>query len=279
MLPTTLGPFLSLLLLAGLQSIWSSTPQEPKATGTPQSEISILHHPTWTLGLQLYRSLRTDTSQTNTLISPLLLGSDLCVKVMEPASCCTVLLHCFPKKPLNWRNVFWMTLSPSLDCSNVALDVGEKQDDTEKLHSWAKGGMGGEETPAGTLNQELTMKAGAMILANALHFKENQDLLNFLGTKYTKVPMMHRSASLGLEDVWNETSGKLHLGDVLQWTSLELDHVSGSKDDVHEDEHVKPKLFNADHSFIILVRDNISGALVMIGALDQNEGPSIHDEL
>lgn len=77
-------------------------------------------------------------------------------------------------------------------------------------------------------------------------------------------------ASLGLEDVWNETSadfsalsslgkGKLHLGAVMQWTSLELDHVSGSKDDVHEDEPVeKPKLFHADHSFIVLVRDNCS---------------------
>lgn len=77
MLPSTLGPFLSLLALAGLQSIWSSTPQDPKAPGTPQSEISSLHHPTWTLGLHLYRSLHTDTSQTNTLICPLLLANSL----------------------------------------------------------------------------------------------------------------------------------------------------------------------------------------------------------
>lgn len=74
--------------------------------------------------------------------------------------------------------------------------------------------------------------------------------------------------------------GKLHLGAVLQWTSLELDHVSGSKDDVHEDQHgEKPKRLYADHSFIVIVRDDITGALLMIGALDQTEGPSVHNEL
>lgn len=98
-------------------------------------------------------------------------------------------------------------------------------------------------------------------------------------------------AALGLVDAWNETSadfsavsslgrGKLHLGAVLHWTSLELAPESGSKDGMHEDEDVeKPKIFYADHSFIILVRDNSTGALLMVGALDHTDGPAIHDEL
>ncbi len=98
-------------------------------------------------------------------------------------------------------------------------------------------------------------------------------------------------AALGLVDAWNETSadfstasslgrGKLHLGAVLHWMSVELAPESGSKDGMHEDEDVeKPKIFYADHSFIILVRDNSTGALLMIGALDQTDGPAIHDEL
>lgn len=97
--------------------------------------------------------------------------------------------------------------------------------------------------------------------------------------------------TLGLVDAWNETSadfssassmgrGKLHLGAMLHWTSLELAPESGSIDDKHEDEEVeKPKIFYADHSFIILVRDNSTGALLMIGALDHTDGPAIHDEL
>lgn len=73
---------------------------------------------------------------------------------------------------------------------------------------------------------------------------------------------------------------KLHLGDVLHWASLEMASKSGSKDGIDEDEHVeKPKRFYADHSFIILVKDNTTGALLMLGALDQAEGAALHDEL
>lgn len=74
--------------------------------------------------------------------------------------------------------------------------------------------------------------------------------------------------------------GKLHLGDVRHWASLELESDSGTKDSLDEEEHVeKPKLFYADHSFIILVKDNSTGALVMLGALDLAEGDALHDEL
>lgn len=74
--------------------------------------------------------------------------------------------------------------------------------------------------------------------------------------------------------------GKLHLGDILHWASLELVSNSGSKDSEEDEEHVeKPKVFYADHSFIILVKDNSTGALLMLGALDLADGPALHDEL
>ncbi|XP_048041810.1 serine (or cysteine) peptidase inhibitor, clade H, member 2 isoform X1 [Megalobrama amblycephala] len=416
MLPISPVPLLFLLLLA-LQSVWSSTPQEPKVQGSPQPEISSLHLPTWSLGLQLYRSLRTDGSKTNTFISPLLLANSLlavgggangstagqfhdllritknekavgealtrALKSVFEANGTSYTLHSssalFSKQAPELEKSFLEKLQTHFGLQHVALEDAQKQTDMEKLQSWAKSGMDGEETAA--LEQALETKPGAMILANALHFKgfwdrgfyhENQDLRSFLGTKYTKVPMMHRSgvyrhyedmenmvqvlelglwegkasmvlllpfhverlarldrlltldqvekwlgklnstsmalslprtkmssmvnlqkqlATLGLVDAWNETSadfssassmgqGKLHLGAVLHWTSLELAPESGSIDDMHEDEEVeKPKIFYADHSFIILVRDNSTGALLMIGALDHTDGPAIHDEL
>ncbi|KAK9972144.1 hypothetical protein ABG768_025471 [Culter alburnus] len=416
MLPISPVPLLFLLLLA-LQSVWSSTPQEPKVQDSPQPEISSLHLPTWSLGLQLYRSLRTDGSKTNTFISPLLLANSLlavgggangstagqfhdllritknekavgealtrALKSVFEANGTSYTLHSssalFSKQAPELEKSFLEKLQTHFGLQHVALEDAQKQTDMEKLQSWAKSGMDGEETAA--LEQALETKPGAMILASALHFKgfwdrgfyhENQDLRSFLGTKYTKVPMMHRSgvyrhyedmenmvqvlelglwegkasmvlllpfhverlarldrlltldqvekwlgklnstsmalslprakmssmvnlqkqlATLGLVDAWNETSadfssassmgrGKLHLGAMLHWTSLELAPESGSIDDMHEDEEVeKPKIFYADHSFIILVRDNSTGALLMIGALDHTDGPAIHDEL
>lgn len=405
-----------LFLLLAQQSVWSSTPQEPKVQGSPP-EISSLHHPTWSLGLQLYRSLRTNGSQTNTFISPLLLANSLLAlgggakgstasqfhdllritknenvvgetlttaqKAVHESNGTSYILHSssalFSKQAPELEKSFLEKLQTHFGMQHVALEDAQKQSDMEKLQYWAKSGMDGEETAA--LKTALESKAGALILANALHFKglwdrgfyhENQDVRSFLGTKYTKVPMMHRSgvyrhyedmenmvqvlelglwegkasivlllpfhveslarldrlltldrlekwfgklnstsmalslprtkmssavnlqkqlAAMGLVDAWNETSadfstlsslgqGKLHLGAVLHWTTLELAPESGSKDDVLEDEDVKkPKIFYADHSFIILVRDNSTGALLMIGALDHTDGPAIHDEL
>lgn len=74
--------------------------------------------------------------------------------------------------------------------------------------------------------------------------------------------------------------GKLHLGDVLHWASLELASDSGSKDGMNEEQLVeKPKRFYADHPFIILVKDNSTGALLMMGAMDLAEGAAPHEEL
>ncbi|XP_050971950.1 serine (or cysteine) peptidase inhibitor, clade H, member 2 isoform X2 [Labeo rohita] len=414
MVPISPVPLLFLLVLA-LQSIWSSASQELKVQSSPQPEISRLHHPTWSLGLQLYRSLRIDGSQTNTFISPLLLANSLlaleggakgstagqfhdllritkndkavgealtkALKSVREANGTSYALRSssalFSKQAPKLEKSFLEKLQTHFGLQHVALEDAQKHD-MEKLQSWAKSGMDGEETV--DLELALETKPGAMILANALNFKgfwdrgfyhENQDLRSFLGTKYTKVPMMHRSgvyrhyedienmvqvlelglwegkasmvlilpfhvenlarldrlltldrvekwlgklnstsmalslprtkisstvnlqqlAALGLVDAWNETSadfsavsslgrGKLHLGAVLHWTSLELAPESGSKDGMHEDEDVeKPKIFYADHSFIILVRDNSTGALLMVGALDHTDGPAIHDEL
>ncbi|XP_042368340.1 serine (or cysteine) peptidase inhibitor, clade H, member 2 isoform X2 [Plectropomus leopardus] len=98
-------------------------------------------------------------------------------------------------------------------------------------------------------------------------------------------------SALGLTDAWDQKAadfsgvsdkgkGKLHLGGVLHWASLELAAQAGKgAADLEEENIEKPKLFYADHPFIIFVRDNATGALLMMGALDHAEGESIHDEL
>ncbi|KAF7656900.1 hypothetical protein LDENG_00035100 [Lucifuga dentata] len=98
-------------------------------------------------------------------------------------------------------------------------------------------------------------------------------------------------SALGLTDAWDQktadfsgvsdkSQGKLHLGGVLHWSFLELAAEAGKGDVELEDEMVeKPKLFYADHPFIILVRDNTTGALLLMGALDHAEGEALHDEL
>lgn len=98
-------------------------------------------------------------------------------------------------------------------------------------------------------------------------------------------------SALGLTDAWDQktadfsgmsaqSGGRLHLGDVLQWTHLELTSQAGKGDTELEEEDVeKPKMFYADHPFIILVRDNDTGALLLMGALDHAQGEALHDEL
>ncbi|KAI3376561.1 hypothetical protein L3Q82_017008 [Scortum barcoo] len=98
-------------------------------------------------------------------------------------------------------------------------------------------------------------------------------------------------SALGLTDAWDQkvadfsgvsdkSKGKLHLGGVLQWASLELAGEAGKGEENLEEEDVgKPKLFYADHPFIIFVRDNATGALLLMGALDHAEGEALHDEL
>ncbi|XP_029382502.1 serine (or cysteine) peptidase inhibitor, clade H, member 2 [Echeneis naucrates] len=259
------------------------------------------------------------------------------------------------------------------------LGKGDAKADLKQLNSWAKAGLGGLE--AAPLEAEIQAKAGALILANALRFKglwerefsgESTDLRTFLGTKYTKVMMMHRAglyrqhedmenmvqvlevplwggkvslvfllpfhvenlarleklltleqlskwmeetsvtsmavslpkanitsilslqkqlAALGLTDAWDqkvadfsgvsdESKGKLHLQDVLHWASLELAAQAGEGETDRKEQNIeKPKLFYADHPFVIFVRDNTTGALLLMGALDHAQGEALHDEL
>lgn len=93
---------------------------------------------------------------------------------------------------------------------------------------------------------------------------------------------------LGVVDAWDQKvadlsglgRGKIHMADVQHWAALELACESGSEDDADERKHVKnPKLFCADHPFIILVKENITGALLLLGASDVAQGKAIHDEL
>lgn len=96
-------------------------------------------------------------------------------------------------------------------------------------------------------------------------------------------------SALGLTNAWDQKAAdfsgvsdggkvKLHLGDVLHWASMELAPEAGDGE-LEEEVVAKPKLFYADHPFIILVRDNRSGALLLMGALDHAEGEAVHDEL
>lgn len=206
MVPISPVPLLFLLVLA-LQSIWSSAPQEQKVQSSPQPEISSLHHPTWSLGLQLYRSLRIDGSQTNTVISPLLLANSLlaleggakgstagqfhdllrikkhdnafgealtkALKSLREANGTSYTLQgssaLFSKQVPKLEKSFLEKLQTHFGLQHVALEDAQKQTDMEKLQSWAKSGMDGEETA--DLELALETKPGAMILANALHFK------------------------------------------------------------------------------------------------------------
>ncbi|RVE60718.1 hypothetical protein OJAV_G00183440 [Oryzias javanicus] len=97
-------------------------------------------------------------------------------------------------------------------------------------------------------------------------------------------------SGLGLTDAWDQKAadfsgvsdkgkGKLHLGAILHWASMELAPQAG-KGEVDVEENVgRPKLFYADHPFVVLVRDNTTGALLLMGALDHAEGELLHDEL
>ncbi|KAK1890346.1 Serpin H1 [Dissostichus eleginoides] len=106
----------------------------------------------------------------------------------------------------------------------------------------------------------------------------------------TKEVLGKQLSALGLTEAWDQKvadfsmvsdkgKGKLHLGGVLHWASLELAPQAG-KGGTNVDENVeKPKLFYSDHPFIFFVRDNTTGALLLMGALEQPEGEALHDEL
>ncbi|KAG7240078.1 hypothetical protein INR49_027932 [Caranx melampygus] len=107
----------------------------------------------------------------------------------------------------------------------------------------------------------------------------------------SSLSLQKQLTALGLTNAWDQkvadfsgvsdkSKGKLHLGGVLHWASLELAAQAGKGEkDLEEEKIEKPKLFYADHPFIIFVRDNATGALLLMGALDHVEGEAFHDEL
>lgn len=75
----------------------------------------------------------------------------------------------FSKQVPKLEKSFLEKLQTHFWLQHVALEDAQKQTDMEKLQSWAKSGMDGKETA--DLELALETKPGAMILANALHFK------------------------------------------------------------------------------------------------------------
>uniref|UniRef100_A0A087X5W4 Serine (or cysteine) peptidase inhibitor, clade H, member 2 n=1 Tax=Poecilia formosa TaxID=48698 RepID=A0A087X5W4_POEFO len=107
----------------------------------------------------------------------------------------------------------------------------------------------------------------------------------------SSLSLQKQLTSLGLSDAWDQkaadfsgmsdkSKGKLHFGGALHWASLELGPTAGKEDaDLEEENTERPKLFYADHPFIVFVRDDTTGALLLMGALDNVEGELLHDEL
>lgn len=198
MLPTA-ALCLSLVLM-----VKPSMSQQPLTSGDPQQKsFSSLTHPSWSLGLQVYRALRNEGSHINTLISPVLLANALDAlshtakgatarqlqellknykdvkfspnpfKSMRNANGTSYILHgssaIFSKQVTTLESGFLEELQTQFELDHVALGLGDKQEDMEKLRSWAKSGMGGvKEMP---LIEGPDSKEGALILASALHFK------------------------------------------------------------------------------------------------------------
>lgn len=410
---------LQVLLLQGSDTNSSKRPAAP-ASPSPRPPPS-LGDPSWALGLRLYKAIRSDSSLTNTIFSPLLLASSFgalgegsvgktatqiqellkypapskkaaeevgellsgSLKSFTAANGTSFQLHTssalFTKQAPAVSQTFKKKSQTKFGVLHQTLGKGDSKADLKQLRDWAKDGLRGLD--GARLEAEIKAKAGALILGNVLRFKglwerqfseETIDRRIFLGTKYTKVVMMHRAglyrfyedtdnmvqvleaplwggkasfvlllpfhveslarldklltlellskwlektsvtsvavsipkanisstfslqkqlSSLGLTDAWDQKvadfsgvsekgKGKLHLAGVLHWASLELAAQAGKEEAKLEEKNIAgPKLFYADHPFIICVRDNTTGALLLIGALEHVEGEAFHDEL
>ncbi|XP_072573314.1 LOW QUALITY PROTEIN: serine (or cysteine) peptidase inhibitor, clade H, member 2 [Paramormyrops kingsleyae] len=416
-----MSPAVSLLLLCLLGLLLPLprlvTPEDLGKPGTGPPVRVTMQGPSWSLGLRLYRTLRTGGTH-NPLFSPVLLASSLAAlgrgagthtaaQIFEvpgtgtppPLSQEEALSSLYGANGTSFRlhsaSAVFTGLPAILDASflkeaqtrsrlgHADLRWTGGRPDPEALHAWARAVAGGSEVAQ--LSGELQAKEAALILTDALRFKglwdwhfecDEEDLRSFLGSTYTKVPMMHRAGvfrhyedmtnmvqvlelgfrggraslvlllpfhvekvlpsrlekvltqdqvaewlerlskqsmaislprvnltsvlslqkhltALGLTEAWDERKadfsgaagqalgqGRPHLGAVLHWASLELSPEAGSGDGEVQDEDVtKPKLFYADHPFVVMVKDNTTGALLLMGALDHVGGTAVHDEL
>lgn len=202
----------AVLCLSLIFMVSPSTSQQPLTSNDPQQKIFSSHsHPSWSLGLQVYKALRSEGSYINTLISPLLLANALSAlshaakgstarqlqellktdkdenqteksssrpfASIRTANGTSYTLHgssaIFSKQVPTLESGFLDKLKAQFEVDHVALGAGDKQRDIEKLSSWAKSGLGGvKEMP---LNGGPDAKEGALILASALHFKGEKD--------------------------------------------------------------------------------------------------------
>ncbi|MEQ2267353.1 hypothetical protein XENORESO_004824 [Xenotaenia resolanae] len=231
------GLLLSLHVLLVLSSTTSSSksPFPPASPSVP----SLLNDPSWALGVRLYKALRSDSSSVNTLFSPLLLASSLgalaessvgktadqiqdllktpskakrkvgdilsvALKSFVEANGTSFQMHTsssvFTKQAPALSHTFTKQSQSRFRLQHQTLGKGDFKADLKQLHDWAKAVL--SEKKGAPLEVEIKAKAGAMILANALHFRglwerklseESTDHRTFLGKKYTKVIMMHRA--------------------------------------------------------------------------------------
>lgn len=202
----------ALLYLSLVSVVSPSMSQQPLTSSDPLEKIfSSLSHPSWSIGLQVYRALRSEGSHINTLISPVMLANSLSalshsakgatarqlqellktdmdetqaeksspspLKSMRKANGASYTLHgtlaIFSKQVPTLESGLLEELQAQFELDHVALGAGDRQGDMEKLSSWARSGMGGvKELP---LNEGPNAKDGALILASALHFKGKKD--------------------------------------------------------------------------------------------------------
>ncbi|XP_053716028.1 serine (or cysteine) peptidase inhibitor, clade H, member 2 [Synchiropus splendidus] len=206
------------------------------ATQPSTTPPAALDPSTWSLGLRLYQKLRLDSGSVNTLFSPLLVASSLGA-VSEGAAGTTVSqLQQLLEKPkdkttnahlsqsltgfveanqtgfmLHFSSALFSkkaTLRPSLMSHNEEMlkikhrPLLEDWSPHKQIDDWAKAELFGGFQGGSPVEPEVHLKAGAMIVANALRFKglwerdfsdRRNDERTFLGRKYTKVMMMHRA--------------------------------------------------------------------------------------
>ncbi|KAA8582532.1 hypothetical protein FQN60_006203 [Etheostoma spectabile] len=177
--------------------------------------------PSWALGLHLYRAFRSDSISVNTLFSPLLVASSLgaldggsagttfsqlrdllktpspskagahpgdllskALKSFTAANGTSFHLHTssalFSKQAPPVSQAFVKESQARFRLLHQPLGKGDSKADLKQLHGWAKAGLGGLE--GAPLAADIQAKAGALILANALRFKDSTERL------YASVP-------------------------------------------------------------------------------------------
>lgn len=207
-LPICLLISLPVLLVQGSAANPSKKSPDAPASPVPHPPPPPQGDPSWTLGLRLYRALRSDSSSGNILFSPLLVASSLGAlgesSAGNTASQVRDLLK--PASPVETRvaellsealksfgdangTSFHLRASSAVFSKQVPpvsqafvkqsqarfrvqhqpLGKGDTKADLKQIREWAKAGLNGPE--GAPLEAEIKAGAGALILANAVRFK------------------------------------------------------------------------------------------------------------